>query len=197
MDAHTPPRADADTDTRARARTRADANMDTPHRHEPRNATAAAHRSTPASGLPRRDRRALLGAALGAAATIAIAPIAASARTVTVQGFTGTIGATGATGPVGATGGAVPQLTVTEVERFAANGTGFYLTLYCPEPDMIPFSFGWKNLPPDWMAWRQYYVATDNPYITVGFIDNTFGGEPNEGTVEMQLFCMKATGVVS
>lgn len=147
------------------------------------------------SSARRRDRRALLGAALGAVATVTIAPIATSARTVHVDRTTGPRGATGPTGVMGPTGGAVPELAVARSEFFVEDGKGYYMPMYCPEPDMIAFSFGWKNLPQDWVAWRRFNTVEDKSRIAVGFLDIRTGGPPNEGAVEMQVFCIRGTVV--
>ena len=187
-----------DTDTHTHTGTTADMH---PHqRPEPDGDPTAAQPSAPTNDRTRRNRRALLGAAVGVGATALVAP-AASARS-TVQGRTGPPGPTGATGPrgvtgaigaPGATGGAVPTLTTVSTERFVSDGTGVYHAMSCPEPDMIAFSVGWKNLPPDWLAWRQYNTLDDKSRISVGFIDRSDSGPPNEGTVEIQLFCLRAT----
>lgn len=118
---------------------------------------------------PRANRRALLGAALGAAGAATLVP-GASARTTVVQGVTGATGATGPTGPrgatgatgatgasgpagsagaTGATGTSVPAITYVTTGPLLTNVAEFGTTLQCPEGS-VAVSAWHSRLPPGW-----------------------------------------------
>lgn len=171
----------------------------------------------------RRHRRALLGAALGVAATAAVAPIAASARTVSVQGATGPTGpagprgATGATGapgargatgapgiagPGGATGAAgptgtmIPNLTyVAAVNNILPGSDSVMLQFFCPEGSFA-ISPVWTNFPDGWYLANSSYVGVGSPAPTRSVMLEFAGPQlagPNPQQVSGVAICLPGT----
>lgn len=132
---------------------------------------APAPAPAPAPTAPtRRHRRALLGAALGVAATAAVAatPVTTAARTVSVQGGTGPTGptgprgATGEVGPRGATGPTGPQTNVllglampTSSYSFVTGATAVHVTLGCPD-GTIAVGSHYMDIPRYWTIQNNY-----------------------------------------
>lgn len=162
--------------------------------------------TTPTPGA-RRHRRALLGAALGVAATAAVAPIATSARTISVQGGTGPTGptgpqgVTGEPGPRGATGPTGPQtdvligLAMPQSTYYLVTGeSGIHVTLGCPS-GTVAVGAHYIDVPRLWTIQNNY-----NPDVPPGprwiFTASGVSLEYQHFPIEFAPVCLPAAVVV-